>query len=70
MIDNFNRYCPLLKRGCDVRCAWLMESNHDSGATTWSCAVAEIVEAASHGKAWRVCFMEPADGKVKSMEVE
>lgn len=70
MIDNFNRYCPLRGKRCDVRCAWLMETNHESGATTWSCAVAEIAEAASHGKAWRVCFMEPADGKVKSMEVE
>ena len=39
-----------------------METNHESGATTWSCAVAEIAEAASHGKSWRVCFMEKEHG--------
>lgn len=34
-----------------------METDREDGIETYSCALAEIAQAMSYDKAWRVCFV-------------
>lgn|GEM_PF-4014640 len=57
MFENNGLLCPIRGDKCSHACAWLMETDCEDGVETYSCALAEIAQAMSDDKAWRVCFV-------------